>query len=71
MKTKATKTAPNPEQTIKSYIEELEDGSLVINVDYINSKKTCEKHGYIFLDSAEDLKIVSETANNYLCKNKL
>ena len=60
---------PKTGKTIGSYVEELEDGSIMLNVDYINSKKNPQqKHDYIFLDSAEDLKIVAETALEYLNK---
>ena len=60
---------PKKGKTIGSYVEELEDGSIMLNVDYINSKKNPQqKHDYIFLDSAEDLKVVAETALEYLNK---
>ena len=63
------KPTPTKGKTIGSYVEELEDGSIILNVDYINSKKNPQqKHDYIFLDSAEDLKAVAETALEYLNK---
>ena len=66
---KPTKT--NPGQTVEPYVEELEDGSIMLNVDYINSKKNPQqKHDYIFLDSAEDLKVVAESALEYLSKSQ-